>query len=302
MYKYHASIYINYQDNYQDDFIFGINLKTGTKFKLLNCYIELNRGNNGKESELITITYFSENDDKEKAKESIEKSMLVLSYLLGFPIEDYCIKQENIDGEYEIELTRNYNKISHIELINNKVLELDVKVQALFYHNIKLINIAQKYNYMYGFSEEAFINYFKILENISVSKYGRDRHNLDASRYNLGCEIKEILEDSFGIKYTEAQIKNIENNAMSIICKIATDGVFFKISMFCKENNILADEQIIHDAIKLRNKISHGDYVRKDDISGTYSYISNLAYEFISHNFFNENYENICIESDMQTY
>lgn len=305
MYKYSVSTYINEQKNYQDDFIFGINLKTGTKFKLLNCYISFDRGNKGKESELITIDYFSEDENIQEIKKNIERSVHVLSYLLAFPIDDYSsVYKEDIGDAYEVEVTQDYKKINHIDFINNKILGLDDKLESLFYHNIKLIHIGQKYNFAYGFTEDAFINFFKILENIAAFKYSNNtkKYRLDVSSYNLDLKIKEILEDSLGIEYSEAQIENITNNVASTICKNATTSAFFKISIFCKENNIPVNAQVLHEAIKVRNKIAHGDCIREEDIDNVHIDICKLAYNFIAYNFFNENYTTITIPSDIRTY
>ena len=55
MYKYKTIININEQDEYIDYFIFGIKLQHGTRFKLINSYIELSRGNEGRHSEKLYI-------------------------------------------------------------------------------------------------------------------------------------------------------------------------------------------------------------------------------------------------------
>lgn len=213
------------------------------------------------------------------------------------------IKRIEIKDIPNFEKTIDYSKLKNIEYINKEISKFK-KIKPLFTHNIKLLNTAQKYNYMYGFSEEAFSNYFKIIENIATYKYEVDikKHKLSIKSPYMNEFLKNVIEDTLDIKYSDDKIKDITKKLESIIINLATDGVFYKISAFCKLYNINIDPNVLHKAIKVRNKIAHGNYVEENDIDEVYMVIANLSYEFIAYNFFNKRYSEISIDSHIEVW
>lgn len=300
MYQYRGVLDINYQDKYQGEWTFGIRLKSGAKFKVLNCYLQLIRGNDGRDGERLLVDYLTESKNKDEAKTNIENSLNFLSYLTEIPLEEYYIDEaQHIEGDYDINVTENYKKIRHVEDLNNSILNLNQSEKKLFYHNLKLLRAAQKYHYVYGFSEDSFINFFKIIENIATAEYESKEklYKIDSNKYDLNKVIEELLENNFNIKYPDSKIKNITKSVESQINKLAKDGVFFNISIFARERNIPIDQEILHKAIKVRNKISHGDYVKEENIDEVYSEVAYLAYNFISYKFLNHKYKDVSIDS-----
>lgn len=303
MYKYITRVEIN-DSKYSDIWTFGIKLKSSTKFEFLNTYIEFSRGNTGHKDEMLYITFLSENEDKKDAERNIKSTLRILSYLLKFPLEyEQYIKRIEIKDIPNFEKTIDYSKLKNIEYINKEISKFK-KIKPLFTHNIKLLNTAQKYNYMYGFSEEAFSNYFKIIENIATYKYEVDikKHKLSIKSPYMNEFLKNVIEDTLDIKYSDDKIKDITKKLESIIINLATDGVFYKISAFCKLYNINIDPNVLHKAIKVRNKIAHGNYVEENDIDEVYMVIANLSYEFIAYNFFNKRYSEISIDSHIEVW
>ena len=303
MYKYSTIVPMS-NEKYSDIWRFGIKLKSSTKFEFLNTHIEFSRGNTGHQDEILQISYFSEIKDKRSAENNIENMLEVLSYMLRFPLEcELYISEKEINNIPNFEKTIGYSKLNSIELLNNEIQRFS-KIKPLFMHNIKLVNVAQKYNYMYGFSEEAFLNYFKIIENISVYKYNIDlkKKKLSLKNQNMDIFLKNTIEESLEIKYPDDKIKDITQKLESIIINLATDGIFYKISAFCKVYNIDVNPNILHKAIKVRNKIAHGNYVTKEEIAAVYIDIANLSYEFISYNFFNKSYSSISIDSHIEVW
>lgn len=312
MNEFSTSICINEQEHYQDTWVFGLKLLQKTEFELLNCQVVFYRGNKGRQSEYLMFKYFSEENSEKEARDNIEMTIGLLSYLVGFPLEDYGHINKKVNIEKRL-LTKNksFKKIENISLINEKILRFR-KTKEMFFNNIKLINRAQHYQYIHGTNEDSFLNYFKIIENIAkfVRKNNENRkknnkyNDKDTSDYNeeINSIVDNFLNFYYEIKYPHSKIENITKDLKFKIIKVGKDDIFFTIANFFVEHNIVVDSEDLYRAIKIRNKIAHGNYVEENELEDVYNFIIPLAYESISREFLNLKYSEIYIDGIAEPY
>lgn len=297
MYKYSCTIYINEQPRYED-LIFGIKLKSGTEFNFMNCNCLFKRGNKGHIEEYLHITYYRDEKNLDIANLEIDQALKSLSYIFGIPLDGTRMIKENYDDNKIIEYQINNKKLKIIDFVSNKILKLK-NSKKLFNHNIRLLNIAQRYNLMEGFNEEAYLNYFKVIENIVSYDFemgSKNKKIININKNELKNIVEKVLEKNLGIRYSEDRLNDMTNKIKNTLESTATNGIFFHISWFCKNKKIKIDEKQLQEAIKLRNKIAHGEYVEIENYRQIYGFIMNLSYEVVAKNFFNKRYKDIAIE------
>lgn len=288
------SIYIDIRNiEYYEPFNISLNIKNGSCFTFLSVdykYICDEWGNN-----LIICNY----KEDEAYIKKIEISLRILSYLWGAPIAEMKEFYEYRTTPSFLTLS-NSKKISRINMMNENINMLSVKRRELFYSIVGHFYMGLKFYYMQLF-EEAFINFYKVLEILSKEYYGmffltKTHYNID----DLSCFLKKYIYKSTKIAYDEAKIKQISDSVKSCINENFEKNTYDKILFFLSNENIKFDPIELKKHVKTRNKLAHGGAQDEESISEDIICIKLLCQDGISKFFFRKNYNEINIKCKIE--
>ncbi|WP_032118876.1 hypothetical protein [Clostridium celatum] len=300
MYKYITKY--NF-DNFEPPFRFKVPFKNGAKFKLLNVYYEYYFSPSEYEQTLV-CSYYSDNDDLETAKNNINNSTTILQYLLSIPLES-----NNIDKTFVLpwlEEITDFKNISNqkedtLKFISYKVTKFNNST-TFFYEVLKLYNIGFKNN-VFDRNEDAVLYYFKVIERISKHYYTRfnDKYYTNQVKRNNKREVhiflERFLKENLKVAMTSDMLNTMVDGIYSNIRNEAYNSTFLKISFFCEHNNIKVNYNKLHQLVKTRNKLAHGDEVAKETLLQSLKLAFKLAQSFISINCFNKNFSDISLQT-----
>lgn len=301
MYKYKTLIDINEQDEYSDDFVFGIKLQSGTRFKLINCYVEFKRGNEGRYSERLYIEYYSNEYNKKKAEKEINKCVNCLTFLFGIPLGlNRYIDEKKVEENISYNNVKSNKKVAKIKAINDKILRFN-RVKDLFYYNIKMYSVAINHNFTYGYNEHSYLDFFKIVENIANHEFGINKDTITFENSRIKSILEELFKTEFKVEFTEDKITDITGKTIKNLLQISTDNVYFKIYWLLSKYNLNIEPQILSKMIDIRNCIAHGEDIEESEFKKCYEKVYSLAAQVISKKFFNKKHSEIRIESYFNT-
>lgn len=301
MYKFTKIIDLNWDEAYED-WEFGISMQSNVKFELLDCYFEFYRGNNGHEEESLIINYFDKCNDRKNAYKKIELSLKILTYLFLIPLYDEgALDVEEVD-HIPLTIDKKSNiKVSKIESLSQKIKKLK-KTKALFEDSMHIINAGIRFHYMSYFEEDAFLNFFKVIEKIVKYDNAMKRNQIEkqlssaSNKNELQMFLDKYLCNKLEVKFTNNKLVDLTDKLAAMLLRDCTQDVYSQIAFFCKHNNISINPNLLSSCIKVRNGIAHGDVIDMDKYRQEYSYIFQLALNIVSKSFFSEQYKNIAIK------
>lgn len=302
MIEYGVVFEINDEDKY-NDFRFEIQLRNEVIFKLNDCYCIFNKKKDkdlGEEIHQMKIVYYSHTNNKNDAITKIRNCIHILSYIFAVPMFDKLYIHEcNVKKINYIPNKKNADKIKKVTYIDSVVNKLK-KTKEDLYYIMNMYCKATQYLYMEDLYEEAYLSFFKIIENIS-KRYFNIQKKCNKIRINkniLEKKLKNILKKDLNLVYSNNKIENITGIIENELINIVESDVYSKISYFCNEYNIKSiDYDILGKSIKLRNSIAHGSNENINEKDEELYFIVKLCREMIAKKFFNSNYNNVSIKS-----
>lgn len=302
MYEYKTFIDINEQDEYSDAFRFGITLQSGTRFKLINCYVEFKRGNRGRNSERLNIQYYSNTDDKRNAEKEIGRCIDCLTFLFNIPLGlNRYINKKEVEEYLLEENLKSKIKVERIEQISSKIVRFK-GVKDLFYYNIKMFSMALNHNYTYGYNEHSYLDFFKIIENIANDEFRMNKQNLKFNNDNVKTILEKLFKDTFKVKFTEDKIEDITGKVTKYLLGLSTNNTYFNIYWFLTKHKIGIESELLKEIIEIRNCIAHGQDIEFKKFKNCYGKVMELSAESISMKFFNKKYSEISIENSIKIW
>lgn len=296
MFCYKGSISLNMQG--YDEYEFGISLQDRTEFLFCNCYYKLFRGNNGHEDETLVVSYYSNKDDLNEAWKIVNASINCLQYILLIPLNDIsglfaskCSTLPIINTNRSITKVQQLTRIStQIGKFKNTKIEFDGIMQ--------LFSKGYVFSLTSAFSEDAFLNYFKIIENIAKRYFAinGNKVKIETTIPDLKSCLIKILKDDCCIKYSDNKLADLTGIVKQRILEEISSDLFPKISYFCNKNNLKINENQLAKVIKLRNKIAHGEVIDMNRYCDEYVCAFELCKEMISKHYFNKKYMEIAID------
>jgi len=128
--------------------------------------------------------------------------------------------------------------------------------------------------------------YFRILEKIAKSEFGIEGVSIHNGHNEVRIMLQSIIEQKYGIKYPSNKLDDLSGKYASEIFNTIFLDSYAKIAWFCSKRGIEYDEEALGRAVKLRNKLAHGDNVMLSISDVEYKLVSFLAREFIHIKFF----------------
>lgn len=298
MYKYKTIININEQDEYSD-FKFGIRLQSGTRFKLMNCYVEFKRGNTGRYSERLNIEYYSDIDDKKNAYKEISRCIDCLTFIFAIPLGlDRYVNKKEVEEYLPVENLKSKTKVDRVNYISRKILRFN-KVKDLFYYNIKMFSMAFNHNFIYGYNEHSYLDFFKIIENMANNEFGINKQNLKFNNDNIKLILVKLFKDTFNVKFTKEKIDDITGKVAKNLLELSTNNTYFNIYWFLAKYKIGIEPELLKEMIEIRNCIAHGQDIEFEKFKKCYGKVMELSAESISMKFFYKRYSEISITSSV---
>lgn len=297
MYEYKQIIDIGYSELFGDSIIFGLSLQN-TEFKFLECNYLFKRGNKGHEGERLIATLYT-NLGKEDANKIFDFELQILSYITLLPLTSFDVRYDvsEVENVADIRVTGSPKKIQQIQQIG-KAIERQRATQDLFRNVIQIFNSALRFAYMGDqFFEESYLGFFRVVEQIVSWSYNREiragclpmikQKKLLVS--NIESEIDTWFRDHIGMSYDSKHYRNIVDNLIQNINE-STRDIFSKINRFCNAHNMSFPADKVHNLIKIRNSIVHGNVDDVNILDNAIFDMEMLALNVISHQFFHKQY------------
>ncbi|SHI02788.1 hypothetical protein SAMN02745196_02444 [Clostridium collagenovorans DSM 3089] len=232
MYKY--STYVDVEDLGGEDVWLGLSLKSGIAFKFQECYCSFKRKVDGPDIfERLTIRYYSDNlEEVKKVEVKIKRCLDLLSFIFFIPMPVGYVSRTKCEVEEELDKMCTNKKIEKLNEIDNIVNGFR-KTKDRFFDVLEIFRKGMRYHFMLDFQEEAYLYYFKAIENVVkdyFDKEGKDKLDVDNSK------VKKFLEDIYAkelnVVYSENKLENLIGNLKKMLIKSCSEDVYSKISFF----------------------------------------------------------------------
>lgn len=296
MFCFKGSISLNMQG--YDDYEFGISLQDRTEFLFCNCYYKLFRGNNGHEDERLVISYYSNKDDSKEAWKAIKESINCLQYIFLIPLNDISgLDVSRCSSLPVIGENRSIRKVQQLMSISTQIGKFkSTKIE--FDGIMQLFSKGYVFSLTDAFSEDAYLNFFKIIENIAKKYFSinGNKVKIESTVPDLKNCLTKILNDDCRIKYSDNKLADLTGIIKKKILEDISSDLFPKVSYFCNMNNIKINENQLAKVIKLRNKIAHGEVIDMNKYCNEYVCAFEVCKEMISKHYFNKSYMEINID------
>lgn len=293
-----------YFDEISDDLFITPKIKSNSSFKILNCNILFSKN---KEESVFTFCIDANSYSQNEAIEMLGKVSNILTYLLHIPIDSkkYGPNLDNYSITPNNSIATKY--INSIKTIETTIHKLNKK-KSLFFEILNLLYIGIHNLYKLQNEEDAFIYFFKIIEQISKNYYYTydSRHLTKTVTKTNKNELKKLINryclDFFNTKLSD-NILNTKTDLYYKYLKLETYGsIFGKISLFITKNKLIFDINQISTIIRIRNKIAHGDTINRTILENHLNVCEKLCFEMISVFFFKKPYKSMNIDCNVVYY
>lgn len=284
-------------DNFDGIFENIVAVRHGTSFKFMECVVKFYQF----DDRCILFWIDGNGFSKDEAYEKIRNAAKVLSFMfaLNFDSENNVIFERELKLEPNNLLAKKSER--NLKYVEKRISRFNINKQ-FFYDMLDLLNVA--YNNLYNSrDEDAFIYFFKVIEQISKKYYllYMERHHTKAATRKNKRELRNLLknytEDLLQVGLTEDMMDRKVDTLYKSIKLEFYGSVFNKISLFIKRNKIQIDINDVSSLVKVRNKIAHGDTIESDDFSSFLTNCEYLANEMFSYHFFGKDYLNLKLSS-----
>ena len=283
-----------------EHFEVGISLQSGSKFKVQDCYCSFIRVVDPSErdvSEWLEVSYYTKHKNDKEAKEKIEKCLNLLVFIIAIPLESTYIGREEVATIFEKIPSKYNSKVMKIQEIDTKINKFKGS-KELFFEILALNRKGTQYSYMDNFEQEAYLYFFKVIENISKDYFGKEgNRKLKPDFKKVKRVITSIIGKDFNIIYSDNKADEIAGQLSKYLISLASDDIYSKISFLCNQKNVKIDYNLLGKAVSLRNKIAHDSYIDMNEHSKEYGFIMNLSREIVAKKYFNRKYKNMWIKS-----
>ena len=264
-----------------------VELKNNCRFVLNGCYFRIKKQMFEKypDSDFFEIDFIT-NQNKKDAENTIKHAVDILIYITGIPYEiddlweDHDISIQSIDENFS------KKKIELINSIDSQYKKISKKKELL--ENVLRLNaIAQKYALLLNDGEESYFAMFRIIEKIAKDEFEIEHNTICDGYSNIRSAVANVINNSYGIKIPDNKLDEIARKISAELIENVFSDIYSKIAWFCKKKQIEYNENILSKAVKIRNKIAHGENVDIKDSMEEYILLRKLERAFIYEKFFN---------------
>ena len=298
MKHYRANVVVPNEGNNEISYV--IKLKNKCRFELNECYFTMYKSafDEYSESDYFCIDLVTEKDKKE-AENIMRHAIDFLVYITQVPYE-----LEHITEDTNTEIAPIDIGVSRKKILNLKELDCQYKrirgKKELLQNVLRLYSLALKYIILLEDVEESYFAMFRVIEKIVKDESGIEHATISNGYDDIRNSIKKIAQKSYGIKLTSKKLDAISGTISSELFNNVFSDVYSKIAWFCNKKEIKYDENILAKAVKIRNKLAHGEYIRINRESEEYNLVIELANKCIRKKFFN-NIKNCYLEADIES-
>lgn len=265
---------------------FNIQLRGNTIFKIIDCYFSVikHRDVYYEDSDEIIIEYYSTKKDKQEAEHKIIRAIEFFIFLTGIPFDTNIIISEFQSQNLPIiELEKSRKK--EIEIINNAYLRINKK-RELLVKTLRLNAMAIRFNYMFSFSEDAFFNFFKIIELIAKDEYKCEKQNIEKGKGETVEFINKIVKEKYKIVISAEQINDFSGKVNRYIYETIFENMYPRIAWAKNNLKIYGNDLLLEKSVSLRNKIAHGEIIDVDIDFQEFGKLADMSQLFIYKKFF----------------
>lgn len=246
-------------------------------------------------SDYFRIDLVTENDEN-YAENIMRRAIDILVYVTGVPYElDYL--REDLDVSIQpINLNASKKKLGIIADIDAQYNRINQK-KELLENTLRLYSLAMKYIVLFGASEDAYFAMFRVIEKIAKDEFSIECGSINSGRNIVRTTINKITQNVYGVKIPSNKLDDLAGKFSSELMDMVFSDIYSKIAWFCGKKSIFYDETILAKAVKLRNKLAHGDNVNVND-GKELDMVIDLSEKFIYEKFF-DNIKCCHLESEM---
>lgn len=270
---------------------FIVELKHNCRFMLNGCYFTIKKELFEKypESDYFVIDLITDRD-KNGAESIIRKAIDLLVFIIGVPYEMDYLYQNSESTIDPIDVNISKKKIELLNQIDFQYGKIRKK-KELLETVLRLYAMAVEYMLLFDDSEEAYFAMFRLIEKIAKDEFGIECTEIDNGYADIRSMTSNIICNSYGIKMPINKLDKIAGDFTATLFETVFSDVYSKIAWFCEKKRIDYDEVVLARAVKLRNKLAHGDRVEINSSMDEYGLLTKLSNAFIHKKFFD------CIEN-----
>ena len=283
MYKYETTVDI-YNDKFEVPVGYKICLMPNTEFEILKCrytYINKYEGNS-----YFLISYYTHEDNLNKAEKIIKDSLNLISFLTNIPFSSEWIRKGEVNSIPDIRYNKSEKKVNTIALLNEELSQIRKK-RGMFENCMKLYATGVQFLYADSFLEESFMCFFKIVEIIARDEYElSNNRNYQRNSKSIILNILPQVLSCYGVIYPENKLDELAGEISNKIYTKVFDEIYAKIAWTCTHYEIRYDPKMLKEIVRSRNTLAHGENANMDlDKCGQ---VLDLAKEFVNKKFFDE--------------
>ena len=283
MYKYETTVDI-YNDKFEVPVGYKICLMPNTEFEILKCgytYINKYEGNS-----YFLISYYTHEDNLNKAEKIIKDSLNLISFLTNIPFSSEWIRKGEVNSIPDIRYNKSEKKVNTIALLNEELSQIRKK-RGMFENCMKLYATGVQFLYADSFLEESFMCFFKIVEIIAKDEYElSNNRNYQRNSKSIILNILPQVLSCYGVIYPENKLDELAGEISNKIYTKVFDEIYAKIAWTCTHYEIRYDPKMLKEIVRSRNTLAHGENANMDlDKCGK---VLDLAKEFVNKKFFDE--------------
>lgn len=292
----------------------SFNLPNGARFIFWNCSLRYVKSNDYHYLEIIS-----------DQRDNIEECLLILSFCTTIPLSelDYDIisidNREFVNNQQQDKMVEWDRKLSEIEQILRNSRNSSDDIREMYFDFMRKCILGARNGYR-GYVEDEFMMYFKPIEKISklyLNNYGIIRGQVDRNLKSAFQRFlkEDILHDTLNLEFDSPTLQEVTGKVYNLFKNEIVSNNHRRISVAWERlatynsrddlqqqvellNKI--DSLKIHELVKVRNKISHGEIVElPPEIRGNVEY---LSYQMISLYIFGKKYDSIHLSSKKFNY
>lgn len=291
MTHYRANVIVPNDGN--NEFSYVIKLRNKCRFELNGCYFTTHKArlDEFKESDYFCIDLVTE-EDKKKAENIMRHAIDFLVYITQVPYELEFMTEDSNRGIMPIAIEANTQKILKLKELDCQYNRIRRK-KVLLENVLRLYAVALKYRVLLEDVEESYFAMFKVIEKIVKDEFKIEHETIPDGYDDINIVIKKTAKKSYGVKLTSERLDSISRTISNELFNTVFSDTYSQIAWFCGKKRIKYDENILAKAVKIRNKLAHGEYIHVDCESEEYNLVIELAHKCIHKKFFN-NVKNSC--------
>lgn len=298
--KYYSTWFSDYNNTSPFDIV-RFKIPERTVFLIKSTYYKYQADRDTGEVILDVYTYA---DNETQAYNNINESNNLLSFLYRIRIDNNInLSKGPVEREPNFAPIKKGKNLRRIYDVCEKIKLLSDKKNNALCDSLACYVAALHFEYQQFFAE-SMLTMFRIFESIAYDYFNgvkKGKLHYDISKLGLNFKIKNILDRYIKIPFRESDYEKIGDSLISSAVGKIHNEAFSKIIYMLESFDIDYDLFKVNEMVKMRNDMTHmkGGQYSSNEILECFNTSYKLASEIISKYFFNINYKDAHLDSNI---